>query len=57
MAKYNYGKSFYSSVHGRKVVYRYTNKKKSTKTLVDAKTKKPFRMKSHGAKHYKKPRN
>lgn len=56
MAKYNYGKVFHSAVHGRKVVYRYTNKKKSTKTLVDAKTKKTFRMKSHGAKHYKKSR-
>jgi hypothetical protein len=47
MAKYNYGKPFHSAVHGRKVVYRYTDKKKSSKTLVDAKTKKTFRMKSN----------
>ena len=52
MAKYNYGRTF--TKDGKRVRYRYTNKKKSTKTLVDAKTKKPFRMKSHGAKYYKK---
>ena len=52
--KYNYGRKFHSAVHGREVMYRYVNKKKSTKTLVDARTKKPFRMKSHGAKHYRK---
>ena len=41
MAKYNYGKPFTLTPHG-KVMYRYTNKKKSTKTLVSAKTKKPI---------------
>ncbi len=41
--RYNYGKKF---EHGsrsdprRMVMYRYTNKKKSTKVMVDARTKK-----------------
>ena len=34
MAKYNYGKTF--TKDGKKVRYRYTNKKKSTKKLVSA---------------------
>jgi len=35
MAKYNYGKTF--KKNGKLVRYRYTDKKKSTKKLVDAK--------------------
>lgn len=34
MAKYNYGRTF--TKDGKRVRYRYTNKKKSTKKLVDA---------------------
>jgi len=42
MAKYNYGKTFKLSrkghkLNGRKVRYRYTDKKKGTKLLVLAK--------------------
>lgn len=40
-SRYNYGRAFMHD--GRKVAYRYTDKKKSTKTLVDFKTKKPIR--------------
>jgi hypothetical protein len=39
--RYNYGRVFMHK--GRKAAYRYTDKKKSTKTLVDYKTKKPIR--------------
>lgn len=42
MAKYNYGTKF-THGSGRKVMYRYTNKKKSTKTLVYVSTKKPVK--------------
>ena len=38
MARYNYGRRFKKGK--RNVMYRYLNKKKSTKTLVDARTKK-----------------
>lgn len=37
---YTYGKPF--MLDGKKVMYRYTDKKKSTKTLVDSK-KKPIK--------------
>ncbi len=33
--RYNYGKPF--KMNGKTVMYRYTDKKKSTKTLVDSK--------------------
>lgn len=36
----NYGRAFMHE--GRKVAYRYIDRKKSTKTLVDFKTKKPI---------------
>ena len=36
MAKYNYGKTFKKD--GKQVRYRYTDKKKSTKKLVAAKS-------------------
>ena len=38
--RYNYGRAFTSN--GRKVAYRYVDKDKRTKTLVDFKTKKPI---------------
>lgn len=38
MSKYNYGRTF--TKDGKLVRYRYTNKKKETKTLVDAPKKK-----------------
>ena len=38
-SRYSYGKAF--KMNGKKVMYRYTDKKKSTKTMVDFKTKKP----------------
>ena len=38
MAKYNYGKTFKKD--GKSVRYRYTDKKKSTKKLVPAKSNK-----------------
>lgn len=38
---YNYGKTF--KIEKRNVQYRYTNKKKSTKTLVYTSTKKPVK--------------
>ncbi len=41
MAKYNYGRKFKKG--NRTCMYRYLNKKKSSKTLVDARTKKPIR--------------
>lgn len=52
---YNYGKSFDVNIAGskRKVAYRYTNKKKSTKTLVDFKSKKPLNMERQ-PRRYKK---
>ena len=34
---FNYGKPF--KMNGKTVMYRYTDKKKSTKTLVDSKKK------------------
>jgi hypothetical protein len=37
MAKYNYGKPF--KLNGKTVMYRYTDKKKSTKILVDSNKK------------------
>ncbi len=37
MAKYNYGKTF--SKNGKLMRYRYTNKRKSTKKLVSAPSK------------------
>jgi hypothetical protein len=37
MAKYNYGKSF--KKNGKMMRYRYTNKRKSTKKLVKAPSK------------------
>jgi len=43
MAKYTYGRSFRMNPKNKGstlVCYRYTNKRKSSKTLVDAKTKK-----------------
>lgn len=40
--RYNYGRAFMHK--GTKVAYRYTDKKKSTKTLVDFKTKKPLNL-------------
>jgi len=48
MAKYTYGRKFTegSGRARRKVCYRYTNGKKSTKTLVDAKTKKKVNWKN-----------
>lgn len=36
MAKYNYGKTF--KKNGKMVRYRYTNRRKSTKKLVAART-------------------
>lgn len=33
-SRYSYGKAF--KMNGKKVMYRYTDKKKSTKTLVDS---------------------
>jgi hypothetical protein len=42
-SRYSYGKAF--KLNGKTVMYRYTDKKKSTKTLVDS-NKKP--MKSYG---------
>jgi hypothetical protein len=39
MAKYNYGKTF-KHKNGKMIKYRYTNKKKSTKKLVAASSKK-----------------
>jgi len=48
---YNYGKKFRRE--GITVQYRYTNKKQSTKTLVNAANKKPIFVptkKSHGRK-------
>jgi len=41
MSKYNYGRHFY--LDDRKVCYRYLGKKKSSKTLVDARSKKPIK--------------
>lgn len=38
MPKYNYGKTFRKN--GKLMRYRYTNKRKSTKKLVDAKATK-----------------
>lgn len=40
---YNYGRKF--TIGTREVAYRYENKKKATKTLVDYKTKKVIRKK------------
>jgi hypothetical protein len=43
MAKYSYGRKFRMNPKNKNstmVCYRYTNKKKSTKTLVNAKTRK-----------------
>ena len=42
--KYNYGKKFTIRLgnHNMPVMYRYLNKKKSSKTLVDARSKKPI---------------
>lgn len=37
----SYGRKFKKG--NREVMYRYIDKKKSTKTLVDARTKKPIR--------------
>ena len=53
--RYNYGKSFDVIIAGskRKVAYRYTNRKKSTKTLVDFKSKKPLNMERR-SRRYKK---
>ena len=42
MAKYNYGTKF-SNGRGRKVMYRYTGKRKSTKILVYVSTRKPVK--------------
>jgi hypothetical protein len=38
---YNYGRAFY--LDDRKVAYRYVNKDKRTKTLVDYRSKKPIK--------------
>jgi hypothetical protein len=46
---YNYGRIF--QLRGRDVRYRYVNKDKSTKTLVDAKTKKPISKKFRKSIH------
>ena len=40
-SSYNYGRKF--MIGNREVMYRYVNKKRSTKTLVDARTKKPVK--------------
>ena len=40
--RYNYGRIF--QIGNRDVRYRYVNKNKKTKTLVDARTKKPIKM-------------
>jgi len=47
---YNYGRIF--QIGNRDVRYRYVNKNKKTKTLVDARTKKPIKTtrKSSGKK-------
>jgi len=42
--RYNYGRAF--TRKGRKVAYRYVNKDKRTKTLVDFKTKKPISVRA-----------
>jgi hypothetical protein len=39
--RYNYGRKWMHN--GRAVAYRYVNKDKRTKTLVDFKTKKPIK--------------
>ena len=46
MAKYNYGKTF--TRNGKLMRYRYTNKRKSTKTLVRA----PLKRKRTYRKRY-----
>ena len=42
--RYNYGRKF--TLGKREVMYRYVNKDKRTKTLVDARTKKVIKMSS-----------
>lgn len=41
-ARYNYGKTF--EINGNRYAYRYTDKKKSTKTLVHIPSKKPANL-------------
>ena len=41
MAKYNYGKTFRKN--GKLVRYRYTNRRKSTKKLVNVKKRRSYR--------------
>ena len=47
-SSYNYGRIF--QIGDRDVRYRYVNKKRNTKTLVDAKTKKVIKTSSNKVK-------
>ena len=49
---YNYGRKF--TIGKREVMYRYVNKDKRTKTLVDAKTKKVIKHLDPGSRTYRK---
>lgn len=46
---FNYGKPF--TLNGKKVMYRYTDKKKSTKTLVDSEKNVIVRSKTTATKN------
>jgi hypothetical protein len=52
--RYTYGRRFKDDTINRMVMYRYLDKKKSTKTLVDARTKKVIeRGHRDGKRRYK----